>query len=138
MHELQPAPKAETASLLPVHIEWACSDLDRSEAFFGRVFLWSFEGDEHTRDASYLGQHVGSLIRSECASVATNQQTTVFVSVPSIDVALCRVVEEGGRIEQAKTASGGLGFEAVFSDLDGNRFGLFETQSAGVDADDGC
>lgn len=117
----------EVPGLVPVHIEWECDDLDRAEAFFGCVFLWQFEGDGRARDASYRGQHIGTFFQRPQPGASERQRTTVFVSVPSIDVALERVRAEGGRVEQGKTPSGDLGFEAVFVDPDGNRFGLLQT-----------
>jgi len=60
----------------------------------------------------------------------TNFKTTVnIVSVPSIDEALKRVIEAGGKVIMTKGAVPGGGYIAYALDTEGNAFGIFENSN---------
>jgi predicted enzyme related to lactoylglutathione lyase len=56
----------------------------------------------------------------------TFKTTVNSVSVPSIDEALKRIVDVGGKIVVPKGAVPGMGYVAYASDTEGDIFGLFK------------
>jgi predicted enzyme related to lactoylglutathione lyase len=54
-----------------------------------------------------------------------DSETTLTMSVDSIEEADASIVAAGGKILQDKTAIPGMGWFATCEDTEGNRFGLF-------------
>jgi predicted enzyme related to lactoylglutathione lyase len=111
----------------PSHFEIPVDDPDRAEKFYGAVFGWTFErfpgapdyyGMASTGDAE-PGIN-GALFRR-----GTDGETTLTMSVDSIEAAIATIEKEGGTVIQEKAAIPGMGWFATCRDTEGNKFGLF-------------
>ena len=118
----------------PVHFEIPVDDPDRAEDFYRHVFDWQFNRFDGA--PSYYGLATtgegeaginGALYRREPDSVVV-----LTMGVPSIEDAIAKVEEKGGKVVEPKTAIPGMGWYANITDSEGNRIGLFTNdESAG-------
>ena len=118
----------------PSHFEIPVDDPDRAEAFYRDVFGWSFQRFDGA--PSYYGMAStgednpginGALYQREPDSV-----TVLTMSVPSIEEAIAKVEEKGGKVVLPKTPIPGMGWFANLEDTEGNRIGIFtQDPSAG-------
>lgn len=109
------------------HIDIPVADLGRATAFYSGLFGWQiaempgFEGYPMWRAPNGISGG-GLAPRDE-----TFTSPRSYVEVDSIDEALARAVELGGRITLAKAAIDETSWWAAFADPDGNDIGLYET-----------
>lgn len=118
----------------PSHFEIPVEDPDRAEKFYGAVFGWSFE--RYPGAPQYYGMATtgddepginGALFQRDADS-----ETTLTMSVDSIEGTLKTIEAEGGSVVQGKTPIPGMGWFATCKDTEGNKIGLFTTDpSAG-------
>jgi len=112
-----------------VHVEWAATDLDRSERFLSELFGWSFmaiaEGYRVSRSAGAVGVGI-----QKTDIVGPGQTPVVLIEVEEITPYLEKVVELGGRVVLPKTPIPNMGWFAHITDSDGNLFGLIQGPSA--------
>jgi uncharacterized protein len=111
----------------PSHFEIPVDDPDRAEGFYSTVFGWTFQRYEGAPE--YYGMATtgetepginGALFqRGEVA------ETTLTMSVDSIEDAIARIEAAGGSVIQGKTPVPGMGWFATCRDTEGNKFGLF-------------
>lgn len=108
------------------HWDLMVDDVERSKAFYGKVFDWRFD------DASFPGYTLvqtggtpaGGMMQRAPAGPAACLNN--YFQVDSADDTLREVVEAGGRILMPKTAIPGVGWVALFADPDGIPIGLLE------------
>lgn len=112
------------------HWDLMVDDLERSKAFYQRVFAWRFD------DASFSGYTLiqtgaapggGMMLRPPDVPMACLNS---YFQVDSADGTLRQVVEAGGRVLMPKTEIPGVGWVAMFADPDGIPIGLLEPRSA--------
>lgn len=112
------------------HFEICADDPERAIAFYRHVFGWQIRpwdgpspywvvitGDD--RD----GPGINGAIVHRSDSIAGSLH---LVDVPSLDHALLRAVEAGGRIVHSRSAIPGIGWVAYCRDSEGNPFGMIE------------
>ena len=113
--------------LRPTHFEIPVDDPDRAENFYADIFGWSFQRFEGAPE--YYGMATtgegeqginGALFQRGESGVVT-----LTMEVGSIEEAMARIAEKGGRVLQGKTPIPGMGWFATCEDTEGNRFGLF-------------
>jgi predicted enzyme related to lactoylglutathione lyase len=110
-----------------VHFEIPVSDLEKGEAFYGKLFGWTFEafgGDYVMVSTGPAGEKCvggGLSKRRKPEEVAHN-----YILVESVADYSKKVQELGGKIVVPKTAVKGMGWFAIALDPDNNVFGLFE------------
>ena len=110
------------------HLEIPADDLDRARRFYTEVFGWELGDVEGMPDYPLFtfgqidssGGAIGK--RGENAG----DRMRVYLSVDAIDPVLDRVTAMGGTVTTPRTDIPGQGWFAVFSDTEGNEFGLFE------------
>lgn len=111
----------------PTHFEIPVDEPDRAEKFYASVFGWTFQRFPGTPE--YYGMATtgdsqpginGALFQRGSAG-----QTTLTMSVDSIEEAAANILAEGGKIVQDKTAIPNMGWFATCEDTEGNKFGLF-------------
>jgi uncharacterized protein len=111
----------------PSHFEIPVDDPDRAEKFYGAVFGWSFERFPGAPD--YYGMaNTGDAepgINGALFQRGTDGETTLTMSVDSIEAAIATIEKEGGTVIQEKAAIPGMGWFATCRDTEGNKFGLF-------------
>jgi predicted enzyme related to lactoylglutathione lyase len=97
------------------YVEFHASDLDKTKAFFEKVFGWAFTdyGPDYTSFVD--GQIAGGFARSDKRSAFAAGGALVVILHPRIEDVLSRVVEHGGRITQG-----------IFSYPGGRRFHFTE------------
>lgn len=113
-------------------------DMARARAFYEKVLrhklehlpapdsavpleMWAFPMDMNGTGAS------GALVKMEGVPSGGNS-TLVYFSCEDCGVEAGRVVDAGGKMQQAKMAIGEYGFIALAIDPDGNLFGLHSMQ----------
>jgi predicted enzyme related to lactoylglutathione lyase len=111
----------------PSHFEIPVDDPDRAEKFYGAVFGWSFQ--RYPGAPQYYGMATtgdaepginGALFQRDA-----NSETTLTMSVDSIEDTLKTIEAEGGSVVQGKTPIPGMGWFATCKDTEGNKIGLF-------------
>jgi predicted enzyme related to lactoylglutathione lyase len=83
-----------------IYVEFHASDLEKTKAFFEKVFGWAFTdyGPDYTSFTD--GRIAGGFFRSDKrASVAAGSALVVILH-PRLEEALQRVADHGGRITQ--------------------------------------
>jgi predicted enzyme related to lactoylglutathione lyase len=107
------------------HVEWSCTDLERTKAFLWGLFGWEFEpfGEDYLLFTAPEGPDVG--IR-RVAGVGTGDSPTVYVEVPSVATCGEQAEELGGEVVAPKAEIPGVGWFSRVKDPDGNVIGLFE------------
>ena len=111
-----------------VHFELPADDLPRAAAFYQKVLGWetSAWGDApywlvRAGDEAEPGAD-GALLGRD----TLHQGTVLIAAVESIEDALDRVRDSGGRVVQDKLPIPGVGWSAYFTDPEGNTVGLFQ------------
>lgn len=110
------------------HIEIPADDTKRARGFYEGLFGWTFTDTQFGDYALYatpsgeagVGGGLGK--RGESAPMATRN----YVEVDSVDAALAKAVELGGREVEKKDEIPGVGWWAVIADTEGNELGLFQ------------
>jgi predicted enzyme related to lactoylglutathione lyase len=111
----------------PTHFEIPVDDPDRAEKFYASVFGWTFQ--RYPGAPQYYGLAAtgdttpgidGALFQRGDAS-----ETTLTMSVDSIEDATASILAAGGKVVQDKMPIPGMGYFATFTDTEGNKFGIF-------------
>jgi predicted enzyme related to lactoylglutathione lyase len=111
----------------PSHFEIPVDDPDRAEKFYAAVFGWTFQ--RYDGAPSYYGMAStgdtdpginGALFQRD-----TDSETTITMSVVSIEDTIATILAEGGKVLQDKAAIPSMGWFAVCQDTEGNKFGLY-------------
>jgi predicted enzyme related to lactoylglutathione lyase len=116
-----------------VHFEINADDPERALRFYERVFGWDFTKWEGPMDYWLIktGEEDepgidGGLMRRQDPNAAVIDT----IDVPSVDVYVKKVQENGGEIVQPKTAVPGVGYVAYVKDTEGNPFGIMESDES--------
>ncbi|MBI4330631.1 MAG: VOC family protein [Chloroflexi bacterium] len=117
-----------------VHFEIPIDNPDRAVKFYTKVFAWKIDkyaGPEDywlvtTGPDNQPGIN-GALMRRQepLATAVTNS-----IEVPSVDDYLKKVTAGGGKVVMPKMAIPGVGWAAYCSDTEGNKFGLFQSDTS--------
>jgi len=112
----------------PTHFEVPVDDPDRAEAFYTSVFGWSFQrypgAPEYYGMASTGDTEPG--INGALFQRKSDSETTLTMSVDSIEDATASILAAGGKVVQDKTAIPSMGWFATCEDTEGNKFGLYK------------
>jgi uncharacterized protein len=111
----------------PSHFEIPVDDPDRAEKFYASVFGWTFQ--RFPGAPSYYGMATtGDTepgINGALFQRGDDSETTLTMSVDSIEDAIAAVLAAGGTVIQEKASIPGMGWFAVCKDTEGNKVGLF-------------
>lgn len=111
----------------PTHFEIPVDDPDRAERFYSTIFGWTFNRFEGA--PSYYGlAHTGDDnpgIDGALFQRDGGAETTITMSVGSIEDSLATITGAGGSVVLGKTPVPGMGYFATCTDTEGNRFGIF-------------
>ena len=108
-----------------VHIEISAIDLAATGKFYTDLFGWDVQ---HMPEMNYTTFETGSGVGGGFNPVNENMPagiTTVYVETEDIDATLAKAEKLGGKTVVPKTEIPGMGWFALFSDLTGNKIGLF-------------
>jgi len=108
-----------------VHLEIPADDTGKAREFWGSLFGWQFE--------SYPGpnEYHMTQISDGVGGAITNMEpgkrgTRPYFDVDDINAGAARVKELGGESEEAMPVPG-MGWFAVCKDVEGNEFGLWQS-----------
>jgi predicted enzyme related to lactoylglutathione lyase len=115
-----------------VHFEIPADNVERAKKFYGELFGWKIEkltGSSPMdywmvmtgREEGQMGVDGGLMQRQH-----PQQQTIVYIDVPSVDEYLGKVKNLGGQVVLPRMAIPGMGYIAVCLDPENNGFGLWE------------
>ncbi len=111
----------------PNHFEIPVDDPDRAEAFYSKVFGWTFQRFEGAPE--YYGMattgDANPGINGALFQRSPDSGTVLTMSVPSIEEAIATAEASGGTVVQGKTPIPGMGYFANFRDTEGNIVGVF-------------
>lgn len=114
-----------------VHFEIVTSDTVKVKDFYEKVFDWKFTqwGNEEywliTTGKSDEQGIDGGFIKSKGEPVVVNT-----IDVPDIEEYISRVEKNGGKIEVPKRSIPGVGWLCYFKDIEGNLFGMMQSDKA--------
>ena len=125
-----------------VHFEIPSDDLERAKAFYKELFGWNIEkwsGNE-TGDSSEGMEYLlitttdsnGNKALSGGMMKRQNPQQqgmANYIDVTSVNEYSAKIEKLGGKVVMQKTPVPGMGYFAVCLDTEGNRFGMWETDS---------
>ena len=108
------------------HIEFSCTDLARSQAFYGAIFDWKFASFGDSMVVFGSGdQHLGGLMKVD--ALQPGDSPSVWFEVASVEETLGLASGAGGEIlSPRREIPGGIGFSGVFTDPAGNRVAVVE------------
>jgi uncharacterized protein len=118
-----------------VHFELPADDLERAKAFYREAFGWRLEqwGDmpytmvsTTPTDDNGMPTLPGAINGGMLPRQSPITGPVITISVDSVDAALARVEELGGKTAMAKQPVGDIGFTGYFVDPEGNVMGLWE------------
>jgi predicted enzyme related to lactoylglutathione lyase len=111
----------------PTHFEIPVDDPDRAEKFYAAVFGWNFQ--RYDGAPQYYGMATTGEtqpgINGALFQRGDNSETTLTMSVDSIEDAIASITAAGGSVVQEKTPIPSMGWFATCRDTEGNAFGLF-------------
>ena len=126
-----------------VHFEIPSDDMERSKAFYKELFGWNIEnwpgsdagggaeGMEYllitTTDSNGNKALSGGMMKRQNPQ---QQGMANYIGVSSVDQYSIKIEKLGGKVVMQKTPVPGMGYFAVCLDTEGNRFGIWETDSA--------
>lgn len=108
------------------HIDIPADDMDRAKGFYSGVFGWQiaevpgYEGYPMWRAPNEIS---GGGIANRAMGIT---RVRSYVEVDSIDDALAKVVELGGKVTMEKAPISPTSWWAAFEDTEGNEMGLYE------------
>lgn len=111
------------------HIEFHCTDIKRSQAFYEGLFEWTFRSFGDDMVVFGVGdQHLGGLQKADKVEAGTSP--SVWVEVDSIEGYMEMAKKLGGKVVSEKHPVPSVGWSAMLSDPDGNNVGIvqFETK----------
>ena len=110
------------------HWEFMVNDVEKSKAFYGKVFDWEFD------ESSYPGYCLvktgkdpeGGMMKKPPEAPCTS--LSQYFLVDDIDATLAKAQELGASVALPKMEIPNVGFAGMFVDPDGIPVGLFETK----------
>jgi len=109
-----------------LHWEIQSTQPERLHSFYRDVFGWEINADNPMKYGMVSsGRGSNGIDGGIGGSMGPTAKTLVYAGVPSIDEALVKVSEKGGRTIMPRTDLG-MVIMAVFEDPEGNAFGLVE------------
>ncbi len=124
------------------HFEFPWDDKDRAQSFYKNVFEWKpFEWEQFGYTSWQTGPVNEKMQPTETGFInggsskrdASMPYPMFYVDVDDIDLALSKIVENGGSVVKGKTPlgeNGAMGFLAWFKDSEGNILGLSQYKKA--------
>lgn len=108
------------------HIEFEVTDLDRSVAFYKRLFDWTFADFPipNMRIFGYEDKHIGGLMKAD--SVNPGGSPSLWFRVKDLDAMVSKAQSLGGSVVAPKSEVPNVGWSACVSDPDGNPVGMVQ------------
>ena len=111
----------------PVHFEFPTDDPDKAVKFYGDVFGWQFQKWDGPMEYWMVKTGDGPGIDGGMMRRMPGAATCNTIDVPDLDASVKKIEESGGKIALPKMPIPGIGWLAYAVDLDGNTFGIMQT-----------
>jgi hypothetical protein len=115
-----------------VHIEIGTRNLEKARGFYNKAFDWKIDVTPMGEGQSYgmvnTGTPPGGGLFQPAPEVPVG--VTVYVQVDNIEKVLSKIEGAGGKTVMPRREVPGEGWFALFSDVDGNVLGLWESKPA--------
>jgi predicted enzyme related to lactoylglutathione lyase len=111
-----------------IYVEYHACDLEKTKAFFEKVFGWAFTdyGPDYTSFSD--GQIAGGFARADKRASQASGSAMVVIFHPRLEDTLSRVMDNGGKITQAIFSyPGGRRFH--FTEPSGNELSVCDSTS---------
>jgi len=110
------------------HVEWPAGDADRLQSFLEGLFGWQFDSPMEGMDyrMARAGEQQGAAVYPPDDG---HRGLMVYYDVGDIDAHVAKVRELGGQSDD-KMPVPGMGWFSQCTDPEGNRFGLWQTDSS--------
>jgi uncharacterized protein len=139
--ELPPLNDPPTDARLPGKFVWVdllTSDVERAEAFYGKLFGWTFRkiGDgDRAYTLAFLGEEpMAGMVRvPHKANERKPARWIGFISVPDVTEAQRSVLSQGGKVLVSARSFAKRGDLAVFADPEGAIFGVMSSSTGDVE-----
>ena len=112
----------------PTHFEVPVDDPDRAEKFYADAFGWTFNrfpGAPRYYGLATTGEESVPGINGALYERGDMNETTLTMSVESIEDAQAKILAAGGTLVSAKAPVPGVGWFAQYKDTEGNTIGTF-------------
>jgi len=114
-----------------IHFDIPIDQPDRAQQFYCQLFGWTMQkAPGHDLEYWVVRASEGDALGGLVLRGAPNHATVNYYTVLSIDEALRKVQELGGRVTVPKAAIPHVGYNAQCTDTEGNTFGLWENDRA--------
>ena len=113
------------------HFEIVANDPEKAAAFYGELFGWEISATQMGDGSTYYligaaeGSIGGGIMKAEGGMQPGHGGFVPYVLSEDIEAALSKANELGATTITEKTQIPGIGYYALFYDLDGNLVGLF-------------
>ena len=119
----------------PVHFDITAEDPDRAVSFYEQAFGWKFNHWGRRRPDGLLADRdrrhaAGHQRRPQPPKRGRRPATTNTIDVASLDDAMEAVKPPAARSSGDRMPIPGVGWFAAFTDTEGNRFGLMQSDDA--------
>ena len=112
------------------HWELMVNDVEKAQAFYGKVFDWSYEkwdGPMEYWNVQVGKEPNGGMMKSP--DEAPHPSLCVFYLVDDLDATLAKAEEAGGKVVVPKMEIPTVGWHGGFLDPDGIFVGVFQTNA---------
>ncbi|HZS10851.1 MAG TPA: VOC family protein [Nitrospirales bacterium] len=124
----RPAKTAVTPSLC--WFEIPADDPERAKKFYSGMFGWKIKPFPGAAVSDYWHIDTGGHDKTPDGGLMTrkhpNQPITNYIAVPSVDKAVAKLEQLGGKVMKPKSAVPGMGYFAICLDTEDNEFALWE------------
>lgn len=112
----------------PVHFDISADDTARAVKFYSNVFGWKFEkwGGPFEYWMITTGASPEPGIDGGMSKREAGYQNSNTIGVSSVDEYTAKITAAGGKITRPKAAIPSVGWFAMFTDPDGNQFGILQ------------
>ena len=107
-----------------VHLEIPSKDTEKSRAFWGGLFGWTFE--QFPGPTEYHMTRISETTGAAISADSEQSGTRVYYDVDDINAGVARVKELGGEADEPMAVPS-MGWFAVCKDAEKNEFGLWQT-----------
>jgi uncharacterized protein len=115
-----------------VHLEIPSGDFEKSKAFWNGLFGWEFQEFPGAPGGYHMTQFSEATGGALYGADGGKRGTRTYFDVDDINAGAARVTELGGEAGEA-TPVPSMGWFAICKDVDGNEFGLWQTdENAGM------
>lgn len=112
-----------------VHFEINSDDPEKAIKFYKDVFGWNMA--QYGGEVDYWMANTGEETEQGIDGGIQKRRepgagTYIVINVPSVDEYSKKIEEHGGKVVMPKMPIPGYGWAAYFTDLDGNKLGIFQ------------